>query len=81
MIPKRIEMPVQVEEILGKLREHGYEAFANYLANIKKVRLLNVSLKEKSSNKRTISNINLLSNTQTQASQHHENVHSSVYRI
>lgn len=28
MIPKRIEMPVQVEEILGKLREHGYEAFA-----------------------------------------------------
>jgi tRNA nucleotidyltransferase/poly(A) polymerase len=21
-------MPVQVEEILGKLREHGYEAFA-----------------------------------------------------
>ena len=28
MIPKRIEMPVQVEEILGNLREHGYEAFA-----------------------------------------------------
>ena len=28
MIPKRLEMPVQVEEILGKLREHGYEAFA-----------------------------------------------------
>ena len=28
MIPKRIEMPIQVEEILGKLREHGYEAFA-----------------------------------------------------
>ena len=28
MIPKRIEMPVQVEEILGKLREHGYEEFA-----------------------------------------------------
>lgn len=28
MIPKRIEMPVQVEKILGKLREHGYEAFA-----------------------------------------------------
>lgn len=28
MIPKRIEIPVQVEEILGKLREHGYEAFA-----------------------------------------------------
>ena len=27
MIPKRIEMPIQVEEILGKLREHGYEAF------------------------------------------------------
>ncbi len=28
MIPKRIEMPFHVEEILTKLRENGYEAFA-----------------------------------------------------